>query len=393
MSNIQGLLLIVGVVAAVGLVWRLSRRNANGGASSSASEAPVVSPLAPSATGAPLTTASAQPSASGPAAGPPPLTPTQWEMPADLVAFRRVEAYALDDEQLQALTQRMQAFPRPPRGLYELLSPSFMESATSEQLTELILTEPDVAAKVLASANASFYGSSRPVDSVDKAIAVLGLNTIRALCLQFMVNDALRPRDPRLQAIFERWWLASAIASQLCVRLGQRLNMPELGAMVTQLVLSFLGHMLALSLQPPEQTLDNVEQDFLERTRREQEQLGLCAGELGCLMLSEWAMPAPVVEDVRAIDRILTTPPKQHDEERGVKFALAYYCARLGEKLASSQWTDLEPADPAQLRGTEFFHLQTHFMIRPRLMALAQDFRDPAFKEEIARMVASVRAS
>ena len=379
MSNFQLLLLIAGGVGAIGLLgWLISRRSSAAAAT-------------PHMTAGPSTATSA--AATSPVPPPTPIAPTQWEMPSELASFRRIEAYAVDDERLKALTQRMQAFPRPPRGLHELLSPSFMESASSEQLTDLILAEPDVAAKVLASANASFYGSSRPVDSVDKAISVLGLNTVRALCLQFMVNDALRPRDPRLQAIFERWWLASAIASQLCVRLGQRLNMPEMGVMVTQVVLSFLGHMLALSLLPPEQTLDNARQDFLERTRREQDELGLCAGELGCLMLSEWAMPAPVVEDVRAIDRILTTPPKQLDDERGVKYAVAYYCARLGEKLASSEWADLEPADPAQLRGPEFFHLQTHFMIRPRLMALAQDFRDPTFKEEIARMVASVRVA
>ena len=65
----------------------------------------------------------------------------------------------------------------------------------------------------------------------------------------------------------------------------------------------------------------------------------------------------------------------------------AFACLLAGCSRSQALSVDALAADPAQLRGTEFFHLQTHFMIRPRLMALAQDFRDPTFKEEIARMV------
>lgn len=324
---------------------------------------------------------------------PSPIVPTRWDMPPALASFRRVEAFELDDAPLQTLRAQMQQIPRPPRGLHQLLAPGFLDHATAAQLSELILAEPQVAAKLLATANSPFYGLSRPVNSVDNAIAVLGINTVHGICLQYMVAEALRPRDPQLQPIFERWWHASAIASQLCVRLGQRVGAPEMGAMVTQVVLSFLGHMVALSLLPPQDTLHNAQLDFLERTRREQEQLGLCAGELGCLMMSEWGMPATVVEDVRAIDRILTSPPKQHDDQRGLRFALGYYCARVGEKLASGEWVDLEPAIPEALQGPEFFHLQTHFMIRPRMMQLAQDFRDPAFVTEVANMVHGVRSA
>lgn len=343
------------------------------------------------------TTASAERTSINPPATsahpPAPIIPTRWDMPPALVDFRRAEAFELDDAHLQALRERMQHIPRPPQELNRLLSPDFLENATAAELGELILAQPQVAAKVLATANSPFYGLSRPVNSVDNAIAVLGLNSVHGICLQFMVSEALRPRDPQLQPIFERWWHASAMASQLCIRLGQRVGAPEMSAMVTQVVLSFLGHMVALSLLPPKDTLHNATLDFLERTRREQEQLGLCAGELGCLMMNEWGMPATVVEDVRAIDCILTTPPKQHEEQRGLRFALGYYCARVGEKLASGEWSNLEPAIPEALQGPEFFHLQTHFMIRPRMMQLAQDFRDPTFVAEVAHMIQAVRAT
>lgn len=322
----------------------------------------------------------------------PAILPERWDMPAELAGFRRVEAFELSDADHDALLARLTHIPRPPNGLHKLLSPQFLEEATASELSELILAEPAVAAKVLATVNSPFYGLPRPVTSVDQAIAVLGMDAVRGICLRHMVSESLRPADPGLQPVFDKWWNASALASQLALRLGQRLGVPDPGAMVTQAVLSFLGHMVAMSLQPAEATLANARSGFLERTRREQEALGLCAGELGCLMMKQWEMPDAIIEDVRAVDRILTTPPKQLDSHRGLRLALSYYSARVAEKLATGEWADLSQAAPEALRGSEFFHLQTHFMVHPRLKLLAQDFRDPAFVAEMTGMLQSVRS-
>ncbi|MFM1908373.1 MAG: hypothetical protein RLZZ591_2050 [Pseudomonadota bacterium] len=321
------------------------------------------------------------------------ILPTRWDIPEELVVFRRTEAFELPFETHRALMDRIVRIPRPPVGLQKLLSPGFLEQASPDDLSELILAEPHLAAKVLATVNSPFHGLPKPVTSVVQGVTYLGLNTIRSICLQCLMSEALRPTDPRLKPVFERWSHASAIASQLCIRLGQRVGVPDPGSMATLVVLSFLGHMAALSLLPAETTIRNAALGFLERTRREQEELGLCAGELGCLMMNQWGMPPAIVEDVRIIDRILTTAPKQLDAERGLRPALSYYCARVGEKLASGEWKDLEPAIPETLQGPEFFHLQTHFMIRPRMTQLAVDFRDPAFVGEVAAMVRALRAA
>lgn len=323
----------------------------------------------------------------------PPLAvwPTRWSMPEELAAFQRVDAFELSVPALSELTRRLRQMPRPPKGLERMLSADFLERASADALSEVILAEPHVAAKVLAMVNSPFYGLPRPVSSVRQGVTVLGLDTVRGICLQHVLSESLRPEDPRLAAAFEHWWFASAIGSHLCLKLGQRVGVPDPGSMVTLVVLSFLGHMASLSLLPTQDALSLTSLDFLERTRLEQERLGLCAGELGCLLMTEWAMPPAIVEEVRQIDRILTTPTNQLDAEKGLRIALSYYCARVGEKLASGEWANLEPAIPEALTGADFFHLQTHFMVRPRMTQLAIDFRDPAFVDDIARMVREVR--
>jgi HD-like signal output (HDOD) protein len=326
-------------------------------------------------------------------AGAPLLIPTRWVIPDDLARFQRKEAFELSADEHRDLVALLARIPRPPQGLQRLLSPEFLEHVTSGALSDLILAEPHLAGKVLARVNSPFHGLKKPETSVEQSINLLGLNTVRTICLQCLMNESLRPGDPRLKPVFDRWWHASAIGSQLCLKLGPRVGVSDPGSMATLVVLSFLGHMVALSLSPPEATLRHAALGFLERTRLEQELLGLCAGELGCLMMNEWAMPPAIVEDVREIDRVLTTAPKQLDAERGLRLALGYYCARVAEKLASGEWTDLESAMPETLQGAEFYHLQTHFMIRPRMTELALDFRDPAFVSEVQAMVQAVRGA
>lgn len=343
---------------------------------------------------APHTATELRPVTAGEGQSPPLVVwPTRWNVPEELAAFQRVDAFELSAQAQQALQARLRQMPKPPQGMERMLSADFLAHATADTLSELILAEPHVAAKVLATVNSPFYGLPKPVASVSQGIALLGLDTVRGICLQYLLSESLRPDDPRLAAAFDRWWHASAIASHLCLKLGQRVGVPDPGSTVTLVVLSFLGHMAALSLLPLEDALRQTSLGLLDRTRVEQERLGLCAGELGCLLMTEWDMPATIVEDVRQIDRVLTTAPKQLDAEQGLRTALSYYCARVGEKLASGEWSDLEPAIPEALTGADFFHLQTHFMIRPRMTQLAVDFREPAFVQDVARMVREVRAA
>lgn len=326
-----------------------------------------------------------------PCAPPPPAAPAfvprQWDIPPALIGFQRTEAFQLSVGTLEALTRRVAHLPRPPQNSEQLLSESFLQGASAEQMADAILKHPHLAARLLAKVNAPFHGLPRPVSDVPTSIVYLGLDTVRATAVQCLLAEALRPTDPRLAPLFDRWWRASGLAGQLCLRLGKQVGVSDPGGMVTLAVLSFVGHMAALSLRAPQDTLRDSTLDFLERTRAEQDDLGLCAGELGCLMMAEWDMPASIVEQVRAIDRILVMPPRQLTPEQGLRTALTYYCVRTAERLARGQWRRAEQATPGALEGSEFFHLQTHFMLQPRMTGLAAAFLQPAYCQELDALV------
>lgn len=175
--------------------------------------------------------------------------------------------------------------------------------------------------------------------------------------------------------------------AQLCQILARRVGLPDSGAMVTAAVLSYVGHMAMLAMRTPEASLQDAEKDFLERSQHEQDDVGIAAGELGCLLLEAWNMPVAIVEDVRQIDLVVTTPPKQLSAHKATRYALTYYCVLVADKLAAGTWADLEAAVPERLVGPEFFHAQTHFMADPRLAQLAVEMRTPQVVDEVQRML------
>lgn len=267
----------------------------------------------------------------------PPVPPL--DLPMELQAFQRTTLDQLTPERKAELTQRLSKLPRPPQSLQRLVSPDFVQTATSMELSELVLGEPQVAAKVLATVNSPLYGLRQPVVSLGQGITFLGLNTVRGICVRYMLDHAFPASDPATKRAFDRMWQASALASELCVRLAPRIGLRDAGALVTQVVLSFLGHQAALALLNPDQIRAVQGQNLLERTRLEQEWLGLGSAELGRLLMQAWALPATIVSSVHAVDQWLEAGPTQGPGDDGA--ALCYLCARLGEKLAFGHWTDL----------------------------------------------------
>jgi HD-like signal output (HDOD) protein len=322
---------------------------------------------------------------------PPPSPLPVGEMPADLAEFRLVRADELPDGRKQALIVDLRRIPRPPRSLHQLLSPEFVNSGTSIELSDLVMGEPHIAAKVLATVNSPFYALQKPVASVGQAVTFLGLNAVRGLCLQYMLDDSFKADGPELKKIYQTIWDASAIASELCFRLAQKLAVAEQGALVTQVVLSFFGHLATPSLMSRDSAASMAGKGLLERTQAEQEALGLGAAEIGSLLMQEWALPPSIIEAVRDVDRVMVTPADERDSRRGMRLAVCYLCARLGERLAQGGLTDLATFDPAAERSADFFHLRS-YLDRAELARLVEYLHSPDLVAVIHRMTDAISA-
>lgn len=334
-------------------------------------------------------------SASAPAPSAPPAqvatvapTPTEpaIEVPVALAGFQWRTVRDLEGPRLEALLEAIKGIPRPPHSLQRLLSPEFVANASSNELSELVMGEPLIAAKVLATVNSPLYGLQKPVSGMGQAVTFLGMSTVRNICVQYMLAEAFKPRLAVSRRTFDGIWRASAIASELCVRLSKALNLPDQGALSTQVVLGFVGHLAAASLMPPEALKNWLSLDRLERARREQGVMDLSAGEVGGLLMQTWGMPTELVDGVREIDRVLVTPPSQPPKPDAPRRALSYLCARLGERLALGQLKSLRGYDPQADAMLDTFYLNQHLR-HPALRQLSAALDSVELQEAIAQML------
>lgn len=315
---------------------------------------------------------------------------TRLDAPAELAGFALLRAHALTPEQRQACVATFRNVPRPPKLLQHLMSLEFLEAADSMQLVELISAEPLIAGKVLAAVNSPLYGLKTTVTSAGQAVTYLGLNTVRSLCLQYILITAFKTDSPERQQLLETTWRASNLAAELAHQLSYRLALPEPGLTVSAVVLSFLGRLATAATMPRALLSQIPARDLLQRARAEQERMGLPASEVGRLLMIDWGLPERIVAVAAEIDSVLCTPRAELDPALAPRLALAYLCARLGERLACGELNELLAFDVERADDAELFRLRTH-LADPRLARLGDHLRAPMLANDLQRLMAAWR--
>jgi HD-like signal output (HDOD) protein len=313
-------------------------------------------------------------------------------MPPELATFVWQRAEDLPTERQQRLLDGLRQTPPPSRAFHQLISPQFVARASSSELSDLVIGEAQVAAKVLVVVNSAAYSLQSPVSSIGQAVTFLGLNSVRGICLRYMLSASFKAESPAQQRRFDEIWLASAVASELCFRLAQQLRLPDPGALVTQVVLSFLGHFVAAASMPKQGAVLAADpKSLLARAELQQASLGLPAAEMGGLLLQQWALPPSLITDVLDIDRLLVTPPSAHEASRAAALAVGYLSARLGEMLSGGEPVDLSHFDPRTQPEADFYQLAAYIDALPALARLLDVLHSPDLSQAVQTLLSGMR--
>jgi len=194
--------------------------------------------------------------------------------------------------------------------LRQLLSdPTF----TLSELTKLVSTDPALAARLLRVANSTYFGGHKGVDTVRRALVVLGTQQIHDIVLATSVISRFTDIPVRLVDMHS-YWQASVLAAAAAKLLADRCFIFESERMFTAGLLAQLGQ-LVLYLRVP-----SVMSRALEIARHEQqpihlverELLGFDYAEVGGELFAAWQLPPSLVEPIRhhinpvaAADRML----------------------------------------------------------------------------------------
>lgn len=309
-------------------------------------------------------------------------------VPPEINALHLNRAESLDPTRWQTVVDTFSQVPRPPRLLTQLVSLDLMGASSSQELMAMISGEPLIAAKVLAAVNSPAYGLGRPVSGVGQAVTFLGLNSVRAICMQYALMQAFQADCPARAKRLSALWLASALAGEMCQHPMSRVGLPDPASMTSAVVLSFLGSLAVTVGLPQAQLATMPARDSLQRTLAEQAQWGVAAAEIGRMLMTRWELPDTIVDEAAGISQGLVVPFASSKDVAALRRAFAHLCVCLAERLAFGEVRSLADFDLAADDSHELACARS-FLADARFAVLVSELRSAHVSQRVAQMMSA----
>ncbi len=119
------------------------------------------------------------------------------------------------EEAIQTVASETRELTRLPPVALKILQLADDPNSTAQDMERVVSKDPASVALLLKIANSSFYGLSRKVESLQRAILIIGFKTIRDLLVASSVlSEVFKPTDKHARALCERA-VGAAIASRI----------------------------------------------------------------------------------------------------------------------------------------------------------------------------------
>lgn len=186
-----------------------------------------------------------------------------------------------------------------PQSIAEILRESENPNFSPEALSQIILRDPSLTARILRLANSSFYQRFSRTTTVHQAVQVLGITTVRCLALStsiFRPDRVSKESGVDPTALFTDMLTVAATCQRLATRIGMKATEE---AMIAGL-LQHVGIMFFLHHHPKEyaSVLSGTApgESFIDAERS---QFGTDHAEVGYVLAMQWKLPAFVAESIR----------------------------------------------------------------------------------------------
>jgi HD-like signal output (HDOD) protein len=172
--------------------------------------------------------------------------------------------------------------------------------ATARELGEIISCDPSLTARLLRLVNSSFYQFSRRIDTVSRAIAVIGISELYNLVIAVSAVKSFS-RLPGFVVNIDTFWRHSISCGIIARMLARRCGVLHTERLFVAGLLHDIGSLLIYNRAP--ETARNLilaargNEAILHRT--EHQALGFGHAELGGLLLDQWRLPVPLQAAVR----------------------------------------------------------------------------------------------
>lgn len=175
------------------------------------------------------------------------------------------------------------------------------EDSTLQDFEEVIRLDPALVARLLTLVNSSYFGLTRKVDSISRAVALLGMKNLHNIAVTDAIQGMLRSNSGSTEFSPQQLWLHSAASGICCKMIAERIFTINGDDAYLCGILHDIGLIVEMESEPETflQMIDLLAQEDSSITDVEHQLFQTDHGQIGYLLSKEWRIPDAIAEAIR----------------------------------------------------------------------------------------------
>ena len=240
-----------------------------------------------------------------------------------------------------------------------ILSESFMrireliddETSTIDDVSSVILLDPALTATILKLANSAFFNYPGKIDTISKAVLVLGITEVYNLVIAYFTKEAFKGISTNKQYL-DDFWLKSVDCALLMKFLGTHLGIAHAERLFIFGLLHNLGELIVYQVDSDKQKACDSKDINVLPWVKQQKVLGFTYGQCSASLLKRWQLPYSVFSPIG--DQDADDISQHHPETQ-----LLYIVKRVMSKNHTFIESDLDYTDLISTEQLELLYLET----------------------------------
>jgi putative nucleotidyltransferase with HDIG domain len=259
-----------------------------------------------------------------------------------------MENYVESSRALDKIVSSIGELPATPAIIASLMGLTSDINSDIEKITQAIMTDQSLTARVLKLSNSSFYGRSKEINSLREAVLLLGFKTLRSLVVAASTHGLYTSTGGENHNKLWEHALATAIASRI---IAKTLNHPHAEEAFIAGLLHDIGKLVLLQKKEKEykEIINTVEESKGKFIEAEDKIFGFNHTDAGLLVLHKWSFPTDLINAVF----------EHHDpidlEQETIRLSYIVNAGNLLAKKIPVGFNDYCPEDLSQIPS--FIHI------------------------------------
>lgn len=188
-------------------------------------------------------------------------------------------------------------------------------------IANIISLDPALSSKLLTVANSALFSFPREIDSISRAISVLGTNEVHNLINTYGVTSAFSAVDTDIIDL-DRFWEISVDCALMCKFLAQKKGIKNAKGLFLSGLLHNIGELVVMQSEPKKaQYCQDYNKDETP-WQRQKDVYGFTYADCSAELLTLWQLPESIIAPIAQYHQA-------YSEDKGEIISLLYICTRL----------------------------------------------------------------